>query len=441
VSIRCQWKDVHLYTPQLLFGEVGTSTDTLTHEPFLERARLQREQEHDGSARLALGAYVVARLVDKLVTLDHEDAEQLEGFRWQLEAVRRHVSELPGDAPETAHLAGVVAAVPPQWKPASGLWMSLTAYAYFLEHEGRLEEALELLTLAARSQGSNTPVGDFTTYALFAGRLNRLLARWEAASTCYAAAEAAASGVDPVSVLRGRLGLGAVQRGRGNYPAARATAESVVREASELQLTDAQALAYADLGLVYSLQGLKLEALEAHYRAFRLTRDPQQRMRTLVDVAIGLHEIGALDAARVAFQTVANSTAGMLVRANSLVELMDLESTSGNRVAFERCRAAAEAYRSRMSPSMSVDYHYKLGIGLSRFEQVGRACDTLTAGLALAESHGLNAWYFKIEQALGELSKPPEPKPVDQRASRLSEAPAVRQMEVELREYAASAAL
>jgi tetratricopeptide (TPR) repeat protein len=429
---------VHLFTPQLLFGEVGTSTTTLTHEPFLERARLQREQEREGPARLALGAYVMARLVDKLLTLEDGDAEQVEGFRWQLEAVRRHVNELPGDAPETAHLAGVVAAVPSHGKLASGLWMSLTAYAYFLEHEGRLEEALELLTLAARSQGVNTPTADFAAYALFAGRVNRLLARWEAASRCYNAAADAASGVDPVLVLRGRLGLSAVHRDRGNYPAARATVESVVREASELQLPDAQAMAYADLGVVYSLQGLKLEALEAHYQAFRLSHDPQQRMRTLVDVAIGLHEIGALEAARMAFQTVANSGAAMLVRANSLLELMDLESASGNRVAFERCRAAVEAHRPRMSPSMSVDYYYKLGVGLGRFEQSTRAHDALAAGLALAESHGLNAWYFKIEQALGEPTKRPEP--IDQGTSSLSEAPVVRQMEVELREYAASAA-
>ncbi|MBA3759958.1 MAG: hypothetical protein H0X07_05445 [Gemmatimonadales bacterium] len=428
-----------MYTPQLLFGEVGTSTNTLTHEPFLERARLQREQEREGSARLALGAYVVARLIDKLLTLGN-DAEQLEGFHWQLEAVRRHVSELPGDVPETAHLAGVVSAVAADGKVAPGLWMSLTAYAYYLEHEGRLEEALELLTLAAHSQGPQTPVADFAAYALFAGRLNRLLARWEAASTCYGAAESAAAGVDPISVLRGRLGLGAVQRGRGNYPAARATAEGVVREAGELQLTDAQALAYADLGVVYALQGFKLEALESHYKAFRLSHDPQQRMRTLVDVAIALHEIGAVDAARVAFQVAAASSAGMQVRANSLLELMDLESASGNRVAFERCRASVEAHRSRMSPSMSVDYHYKLGVALGRFEQSARAREALTAGLALAESHGLNAWYFKIEQALGELTKRPEPTRVDQRAPSLSEVPAVRQMEVELREYAASAA-
>ena len=144
-----------MYTPQRLFGEVRSSSpNTLTHEPFLERARLQREQEREGSARLALGAYVVARLVDKLLTLEN-DAEQLEGFRWQLEAVRRHVNELPGGrSRDGSPRRRGFAAVASDGKATSGLWMSLTAYAYFLEHEGRLEEALELLTLAARIAGT-----------------------------------------------------------------------------------------------------------------------------------------------------------------------------------------------------------------------------------------------------------------------------------------------
>jgi tetratricopeptide (TPR) repeat protein len=427
-----------LYTPQRLFGEVGSSSDILSHEPFLERARLQREQEHDGSARLALGAYVVARLVDKLLAME-TDSMALDGFRWQLEAVRRHIDELPVDAPETAHLAGVVAAVPAQGRPRPSLWMSLTAYAYFLEHEGRLEESLEILTQAARVQGAGTPAPDFTAYALFAGRLNRQLARWDVASTCYGAAEEAASTVgDWVSVLRGRLGRGAVHRGQGNFPAARATAESVVREAVELQLPDAQALAYADLGVVYNLQGLRLEALEAHYKAFQLNPDPLERMRTLGDLALGLCEIGAYDAARVAFQIVVDSKASLLVRANAVLELMDLESSVGNRVAFERGRGAAEDFQNRMSPSMSVDYHYKVGMGLARFGQRSRARAALSVGLELAERHRLNAWYFKIEQELEELAKRGEQQAASRQASELSAAPVVLEMELGLREYASS---
>src|SRR4051812_15848 len=240
-------KDVPLYTPQRLFGEVGSSSDILNHEPFLERARLQREQERDGSARLALGAYVVARLINRLITME-QGAEALDGFRWQLDAVRRHVNDLPADAPETAHLSGVAAAVSADAQVSPGLWMNLTAYAYFLEHEGRLEESLEILNLAARVQGKETSAEDFAAYALFAARLNRQLARWDTATACYTAAEEAAHACgDDISALRGRLGQGAVHRGRGNLPLARDIAENVAKESGALQLHDVQALAFADM--------------------------------------------------------------------------------------------------------------------------------------------------------------------------------------------------
>jgi tetratricopeptide (TPR) repeat protein len=429
-----------LYTPQRLFGEVRLSSDILIHEPFLERARHQREQERDTQARLALGGYIVARLVDKLLTVQDEQ-DGCEGFRWQLQAVRRHVDELPADAPETAHLAGVVDAIPAEGPPTSSLWKSLTAYAYFLEHEARFEESLEVLNLAARAQGKETPTGEYASYALFAARLNRQLARWDIANACYGAAEEAATvSGDFLAMLRGRLGRGAVQRGQGNYPAARATAEKVLREAIELQVLDAQALAYADLGVIYSLQGLRLEALESHYNAFRLTSDPVQRMRTLGDLAIGLHEIGAYEPARLAFQIVADSNAGVEVRTNATLELMDLESALGNRVAFERYRAAAEQYRSRMTPRMTVDYLYKLGVGLVRFGQATRARSSFAAALKLAEGHQLNAWLFKIESAMNELINGKDNGSAPRPASELSEAPVVREMEEGLREYALASA-
>jgi tetratricopeptide (TPR) repeat protein len=428
-----------LFTPQRLFGEAWSPPNTLSYEPFLERARLQREQDRDASARLALGGYVVARLIDKLLILEN-DAESLEGFRWQLEAVRRHVAELPGDAPETAHLAGVVEAVPGQTAPTAALWMGLTAYAYFLEHEGRLDEALELVKLAARSQGTSVSPTEFAAYALFAGRLNRLLARWEAASTCYSSAEDAATSVaDHVHALRGRLGRSAVQRGVGNLPLACELAESVIRDAGLLNLPDVQAMAYADLGAVYSRQGLRMEQLEAHYQAFRLASDPSLRMRILGDLGVGLCEIEAYDAARLAFQIVIDSNAKLLDRANAALELMDLESSIGNRVSFERCRNAVSEIRDRLPPSASTDYQFKLGIGFARFGQTGRAREALRQALALAQEHRLNTWYFKIEKALEQLSDVQLGEPLDQETRGSSAPPVVEEVMLGLREYAATA--
>src|SRR6185503_17671408 len=90
-----------LFTPQQLFGEALPSADVLTHAPFLERARAEHERERETSSRVALGAYLASRLIDRL--LQPERAEAQDGFLWQLDAVRRHLRELPPDSPESAH--------------------------------------------------------------------------------------------------------------------------------------------------------------------------------------------------------------------------------------------------------------------------------------------------------------------------------------------------
>jgi tetratricopeptide (TPR) repeat protein len=426
-----------LFTAQQLFGEFGTSADVLTYAAFLENARRQRERDRERSARLALGAYVVARLVDSLLN-QSDDEDSREGFRWQLEAVRRHMRELPGDAPEAAHLNGITDAIPTEGREAPGLRLTLTAYAYFLEHEGRLEEALDVLALAARTHGAEVPPAEFAATALFAGRLNRLLARWRFASACYTAAESAAQVIaDSVTVLRARLGRAAVLRGQGNLPLARNSVQAVVDEAGALGLREVLAMAYADLGAVCASQGLGVEAVEANYQAFRHSEDTLQRMRVLGDLAVCLRQIGAYDAARLAFEIVVKSNTSYLVRTNAMLELMELESSVGNQVAFERRRAQVEDTRDRMPPSMAADFHYKAGVGLARFGRFGRARDLLTAGLKLAEAHELNAWYFRLESALSGLgaceAREPEPAAL---ADESRNASVVQEVAVGLREYA-----
>ncbi len=383
----------------------------------------------------------MARLVSRMLTVTGSDPEASEAFAWQLEAVRRHLRELPGDAPEGAHLCGIVEAVPATARPSPGLRLSLTAYAYFLEHEGRVEEALDVLWLASLTQGPQLAAAEFAATALFAGRLNRLLARWPAATNCYSSAESAAHITgDTVTVFRSRLGRGAVLRGQGNLPLAKATAHDVIREAEPLNLGEVLSIAYADLGAVCELQGHYAEAVQANYRAFVVSEDSPQRMRVLGDLGIDLKQIGAFEAARLAFEIVIASNTGFLVRTNALLELMELESLAGNEVAFQRHRAQAEEARDRMTPSMSCDFHYKLGSGLARFGRLGRARELLLYGQEFSELHRLNTWYFRFEQALGRLDSkmPLEPGPAT-RAAGLSESPAIQEVAVGLREYALQA--
>lgn len=418
---------------------MAPSSDVLTHAPFLERARAEHDAARDASARLALGAYLVSRLVGRVLAPTDRPGDG-EGLLWQLDAVRRHLRELPPDIPESAHLHGITDALPMGGQSAAGLRLGLMAYAYFLEHEGRLEEALEILALAVRTHGAEVPQADFAAAALFTGRLNRLLARWNEATSAYLAAEAAAEqGGDQVLVLRSRLGRGAVLRGMGNLPLARATVESVIAAAERAELTDVKAMALTDLGAVCALEGKRVEAVQANYEAFLLTEDGLQRMRVLGDLGIGLMEIGAYDGARLAFEIVVASRTSFLIRTNAVLELMELESGVGNRMAFERRRAEAEKARERMPPSMRADLHFKEGVGFARFGQMTRARQTLTEGLAFAEAHRLNAWYFRFERLLANLDGCATPEPVAAVPPGLHESPAVQAVSVGLREYAVAA--
>lgn len=424
------------FTPERLFGAVATS-DLSRHAVFLERVKAETGRD-EVAVRLALGAYLVARLVDATLLTDQREIGERDGFLWQINAVRRHIEELPADATETSHLAGIAEAVPLQGEPAGTLRVSLTAYAYFLEHEGRLAEALEVLALSARAHGAELPPADFAACARFAARLNRLLARWEPALRCFESAEEAAlSTGDQVTAYRARLGCGAVFRSQGNLPRARAVAEEVLKEATEHQLADVEAIAYGDLAVVYPMLGLTVEGLQAQYRSFMLMPDPGDRMRALGDLGISFIEIGAYSPARLALNIVASSRAEFRVRTNAVIELMDLESIVSDRVAFERNRAVAETYRDRMPPSMMADYLYKTGIGFARFELIGRARESLSAALGFAEANKLHTWYFRIDQALQDLERQQKQKQAELQPIKAEQAPMLYEMEAGLREYAA----
>jgi tetratricopeptide (TPR) repeat protein len=301
--------------------------------------------------------------------------------------------------------------------PTPSLWKSLTAYAYYLEHEGRLEESLEALTLAVRSHGSRLASADFVPYALLAGRLNRLLARWDPATVCYQAAlEAASHNGDSNRALRARLGRAHVDRAR-------------------------QSDAQLDLGVVLMLQGSRAESLQATYNAFRLSQDAISRMRILGDLGYALNESGYYSASRVALEIVAESDSSYLIKLNAILELMQLESAVGTRVAFERRRQQARPLAGRMTPSMAVDYRYKTAVGLARFEQVERAFEVAREALALAEQHHLNEWYFRVERMLQSLESTPI-READLTAPAEADAtPAVLEMTSGLREYASLTAV
>jgi tetratricopeptide (TPR) repeat protein len=385
------------FTPQRLFGDAAEGS---WHEEFLERARLERERGDDAASRGALAGYLVARLIERSLDGSESDEER-QAYAWQLDSARRYVGELDRQMAEVRHLEGIVEALRVSDAGCNAAArLALNAFAYFLENEGRLAEALDVLGLAARTYGAAIPKADFAAVALVAGRLNRLQARFEAATAAYTAAEESACVVGDVNgQLLSRLGRANVLRGQGNLPLARDAVERVIVEAAAApDLVDVLGRAYTDLAAVLTLQGHRLDALKAAYDAFRLTHDPVSRMRVLGDIGVKLAELGYWDMARVAFEIVVTSDTSFIVKTNARIELMELESAAGNRVAFERNRGEIRDAMTRMPPSMKTDFLYKTGLGLARFGQTARAREAWADGMRLAEAHRLNEWYFRLER-------------------------------------------
>jgi hypothetical protein len=179
-----------------------------------------------------------------------------------------------------------------------------------------------------------------------------------------------------------------------------------------------------------------VEAIQAIYRSFLLSDDLLQRTRVLGDLGVALADIAAYDAARTAFEIVLRSKTSFLVRMNAVLELMNLESTLGDRMAFQRRRSEAEAGRSRMTPSMVADFLYKAGVGLARFGRVERGRELLEAGQRHAEEHRLNAWYFKFEQVLANLTACEQQEPDATTKADLDQPPAIQEVATGLREFA-----
>ncbi len=423
------------YSAECLFGPTTAVVGLLSHAPFLERA-VRGGDEH--RSQVALAAYALGRLIDRWLARASNPTVNDE-VHTEIDALRVHLEQLADGTAEKAHLSAVVDSLRTDAPADMSVPPQLMAYAGFLEGQGRLEEALDAVALAARACGTPVPPAQFIAAALTAGRLNRLLAHWSDAGSCYEAAERAAREQNDIgSALRGRLGQSAVARGQGNLPAARRIAEAVQHEANTRKVPEIEAMAYADLAAAYSQLQLPVEALGADYRAFLLTHDPAQRMRILGNVGIDLVQLGCYEPARTAFALVIRSNAKALVRLNALVELMSIEGTLGDQPAFEHRRRVAHSLRQSMPPSMQVDLLFKTASGLTRFGQPAEARAVLTEALAIAEHRGLHAWYFRIEEALRNLAQGVEQRPPEATSVPFHDGPVVREVAAGLQEYAAS---
>ncbi len=368
----------------------------LAHGVFL--ARVADQPAVSPAARLGQGAFLALRLIDLLRSDGAPVAPDV--FRYQHAATERYCEELDRDAPEAAHLVGLVHSA--QDAHRSGrvalLGPALFAYAHFLEDEGQYEEALDVLeTMRAVGEGKLREP-DLIAAQLRHARVLRKLGRFEEAENVYTAAgERAERAGDRYSQLLSRIGCTNITFYRGNLEAAQSSYEAILADAALAGERDAQARAEHGLGSTHEVRGRRDTAVSHFWNAFQLYDDEPSKLRVLNDLGVTLRALGAYAAAERAFLRVIRSD-GHDETINPVIEMMHLCSARDDRLGFERWREHAAAREGEMTPNAHVDFYLKWGVGLARFGNFARAADILAASRTLAAEHGLHEFEFRIER-------------------------------------------
>jgi tetratricopeptide (TPR) repeat protein len=366
------------------------------HEPFLERAG---EEGVDDGGSTALGAFLALRFADRAA--DRADG-MAEALAYQARATLDYLDDLEA-SPEVTHLVEItkVARAVARGKSAHLLCPPMLAFAYWLEQELRLSEALDVVDSVHRITGLEA--SDVVAATLQRARILRLSGRFDEARAAYAAAgtKAHACG-DSHSLLLSRIGDAIVSRQVGNLPASEKALRAVLKDAEQLADDDAQARAHHDLGAALAHRGNHQQALVHYFAAFNLYQPESYRLRALSDVAQAMKALGQVDAATRAFTIVVERSTSPQVRAFAMVDLIGLAGMSGDRVSFHRWRGKIRDVADDLPAEATVDLEIALGLTYRAFGDLPQAQRHLRSAVHLAREWQLNEYLFRAERELEE---------------------------------------
>lgn len=374
-----------------------TKTVGLPHAVFLQR--VADEPATSPEVRLGQGAFLALRFVDLLSP--EREPPTTDVFRYQWAATERYCSELAGEGPEAAHLAGIVRATSEAHRSndVRGLAPALLAYALFLEQDAHLDEAEDVLLTLIRVGGERLAASDATAAWMRTGRVRRIQADFDRADTAYAeAARTAEAAGDRQSVLLSRVGQANVLYFRGNLSAAEEEWRGLLADAALGGFTGVQAQAEHGLGTALQRRGQAHNAAPHLWCAYELYEDDASRMRALGDLGILMLALGDIAGAENALAEVVRRATLPDLLANAKIELMHCASFRRDRVGFERWRERALDHVEEALPNIRADFHLKVGIGLARFGNYVKAEVQMQQALEIASAHGLHEFVFRIER-------------------------------------------
>ncbi len=374
------------------------------HEPFLERA----SEADIGFQPHALGGFLTMRIID----LFAPGRPRSDGaLAYQISAAAEYIESLSPTNPDTSHLREIlrVAESVRTSENQRLLWPPMLAFAYSLEQGLRLAEALDVLDTLLRLR-EEQETQETVAANLQRGRALRRASCLDEAMAAYTIGGDAALKIgDRHSELLSRIGRAIVMQKLGNLPGSERMLRAVLAEAEALGDRDAAARALHDLAVAVRHQGRSTEAVSYAYKAYVLYERPANRYRALSDLGEALESLGYHAAAEDAFQIILAGEDTPTIRVNAMLELLDIASSTGNRMSFERWRRELDAMQPGLPPDAVVDLDLRTGVGLASFGMLRRGRSYLRKAIRRAEKYNLNEYLFRAERALEEVELPKEP--------------------------------
>ena len=366
------------------------------HEPFLERAAADNQD----TGRSGLGAFLTLRLVDQFAA-DKLDLRS-DAIGYQITATRDFLSDLYPQTVEVVNLQELVrvAAAAHEANDRRLLFSPLLAFAFWLEEELRLDEALDVLATTMQLSDRRDADEEVASH-LQRARVLRLSGQFDTAREEYALAGTIAAHLgDTHSELLSRIGRGIVLQKVGNLPESERILREVVTQARRQRDRDAEARACHDLANTLHFAGRIKVAVPFAFRAFELYEHPMHRVRALSDTGLLLKELGHYPGAKRAFSAVLAANPTPEVYTRTALELLELSALINDRVSFERWRRDLTDRRTELLPEEQLDFEMKLGAGWTAFGHQAQSEKHLERAVALAERYKMGERAFQAEALL-----------------------------------------
>lgn len=387
----------------------------LPHFAFFE-ALAAMDDETSAEWRVTSAGLVTIRLFDAWM---HEGPTMMESEAWSVRAVRGMISEIDPGNSIRALLTSIVDSMEQarDWQ-VSVVAPRLMAYARALQFDAKWSLAADVYKTISDNLDPLDDADVVIAANLQRGACLRMLARWEDALASYGeAARIARTTGDIMNELRSMIAEANVALDRGNIPAAEAMLDEAIVKATEHDLTEIQAFALQDRGIVARRRGDFDKSIRCTYEALKIYEDQAAKDRALADLAVTFYDMGLLSAAREANLMLAATASEQYTRWVATVNLLEIAARDRREPVFEQYRR--ELAQVTLPVTLQAYYYYYVGQGYRMFDKPEQAKAALQRALDFATHHHVNEVIIKAEQSLNEIrdgevirvAKAPEPSP------------------------------